>query len=169
VNNAISAALQDRATSKIDKPQSLIKSAFNMLTSHDKRRAALQNLHDARFAKVTREMRREIKADTAILKAERATALKANKHRFDSNREQLIERQDDERAALRDAWKERKAERRSNLSALKKTQAARSPEQRDFTRAASATDDKHTKKPERPERQRNRKRKGRSRSRRHEP
>jgi hypothetical protein len=127
IRNALDAVTHQQITGQAgDKGR--LSLAFNNVLSSQARRAAFIQQEGMSRGEFTKAMRDRLDGQTTALKAERAAALVTLRDTFAADRAALIQKQDAERAKIRDAWAQ-----------LKNRTPPRTQTRDDSTRSESAT------------------------------
>lgn len=111
VRNAIETTAHQHLNGRAD-GRGVLAMTFQNILSSQARVAAFTEKQDGARGKLATQLRQELNAEIAKMKTERSAALTAQRVAFGKARADLIDKQDAERAKIREAWKqvyERKA------------------------------------------------------------
>lgn len=108
-----------------DSSRGFMSAAFNFLTSRAAREKALLKLHAAQKKKLSAEQKREIDQAMKGVKADQARLLKSALTSFTSERAALIDRQNDEKIAMKSRWKTETAQRGRSFDTVKRNATVR--------------------------------------------
>jgi len=103
IRNALDAVTHQQITGQAGDKGRLSLTFNNVLSSQDRRAAFIEQQGMSR-SDFTKAMRERLDGQQAALKAERAAALSKLRDQFTADRAALIEKQDTERAKIREAW-----------------------------------------------------------------
>lgn len=103
VRNALDAVTHQQITGQAG-DRGLLSLTFNNILSSQARRAAFIEQQDMSRGEFSKVMRDRLDGQTTALKAERAAALSKLRDTFAADRAALIQKQDAERAKIREAW-----------------------------------------------------------------
>lgn len=131
VQNAMAATTYQQQTGALDGRGKLSATFTNALSSQ-KRRAAFEGRMEKDRVGLRQQLKQILDTEIHSIKSDRATALQDQRASFDRSRGELIERQDGERAKVREAWRHIYATR-GNVSPFGRSSAEGSqPVKKDF-------------------------------------
>ncbi len=106
VSNALDAARYQMATGKAAPDRGALSLTFQNVLDSQARRAAFDTYKQEGRAEVAQSVRQKTDAAISQIKADRAAALTAQRESYQAARAALIEKQDAERAKMREAWRQ---------------------------------------------------------------
>ena len=117
LENAVAAARYAQSLGR-DEARGFLAMAFNYMIHAKKRREALESAQAAERRALGGEQRRDIKQAQAAVREERQADYFALRKLYNSDRAQLIDRQDAEKAAMQRLWARLNAERKRAFAVL---------------------------------------------------
>lgn len=117
-----------------------MSATFSNVLSSEARRAAFDAQQDMSKQAIARRLKNVLDAEVRTIKERRDAALQVQRQTFDSARASLIEKQDAERAKMREAWRQhyatrdRNGDRRGNPNYQARQDAAPQQEQKPMKR-----------------------------------
>lgn len=129
IENALAAIRYRRVSETGAADRGFMAAAFNFLTNSGARETAMRAAHSHERNQLAARQRADLNKAIEQIKAERARLLNQNRERFSRDREDLIKRQDDDRAGIKREWGTLSEQRRQAFEAIRRENLSKKADQ----------------------------------------